>query len=491
MTQTEAPRRLDRLPIAEVTFAIPAQKFSVTCAISTQETLPVVTEFSIRMIHACGTMSPEQLQAFFGFTEKETAAVIATLLDERLVRWDDDKLGLTPQALALFLESIDNVPRCFRIQEWSGDVYFELISFSPIKRIRGSGRSRALVDLRPTDRERESQTRYWAERAFQEHFRTICRKERAEIYKISEMEPGERLSLPLSVTFSVSLDGRAELRRSLTDETLEERIEFSTAVSDEIAKGTTKGNDGLWPILEHFGISMPTDCMTDGQFDLARYLDYTQVLGKNPFGEGAKPLIGALYLAENRKNIVDTIRLQRQINETAGSGPRLELPICWLAPDVSFWSRTNTARSFVRDIERATKPAPQAAPDSTEEFNDKDLALRTLLPPGRVPDQRSRIAYRAAIPGAMELAGQVFDGKTEILWMPGVFVTVLYHFHIDSPIPIPIGFLSTNPKHLAAAREIVVNEVIAKQTVYDLGNASGGRGNDFTESLACFGQYEQ
>jgi hypothetical protein len=117
MTATEPQRRLDRLPVAEVTFAIPAQKFAVTCAISTQETLPVVTEFSIRMIHACGTMSPEQLQDFFGFTEKETAAVIGTLLDERLVRWDDDQLGLTPQALALFLESVDNVPRCFRIQE--------------------------------------------------------------------------------------------------------------------------------------------------------------------------------------------------------------------------------------------------------------------------------------------------------------------------------------------------------------------------------------
>ena len=102
MTATEVPRRLDHLPVAELTFAIPAQKFAVTCAISTQETLPVVTEFSIRMIHACGTMSPEQLQAFFGFTEKQTAAVITTLHDERLVRWDDDQFGLTPQALALF-----------------------------------------------------------------------------------------------------------------------------------------------------------------------------------------------------------------------------------------------------------------------------------------------------------------------------------------------------------------------------------------------------
>lgn len=489
MTPSEAPGRLDRLPVAEVTFAIPAQKFAVTCAISTEETLPVVTEFSIRMIHACGTMGPEQLQTFFGFTEKETSAVIATLLDERLVRWDEDQLGLTPKALALFLESVDNVPRCFRIQEWSGDVYFELISLSPIKRMRGSGRSRALVDLRPADRERESRTRYWAERAFQEHFRTICRKERAEIYKISEMEPGERLSLPLSVTFSISLDGRAELRRSLSDVTLEERIEFSTAISDELAKGTTKKNDGLGALLERFRISIPSDCTTDGKLDLPKYLDYTHVLGKNPFGEEAKPLIGALYLPENRKTIVDTIRLQREINEATGHGPTLNIPICWLAPDVYLWGRTTAARAFVRNVERATRPTLQTNEES-EELSEKDLALRTLLPPGRVLDQRRRIAYRAAIPGAMELSAEVLDGKTEVFWVPGVFVVVLYHYHHEGPIPIPIGFVSTHPEHLTIARDLIVNDVIGNQTAYDLSNTAGGIGNDCTESLACFAPYE-
>ena len=486
MTATEPQKRLERLPVAEVTFAIPAQKFAVTCAITTQETLPVVTEFSIRMIHACGTMSPEQLQNFFGFTEKETAAVIGTLLDERLVRWDDDQLGLTPQALALFLESVDNVPRCFRIQEWSGDVYFELISLSPIKRSRGSGRSRALIDLRPADHERESRTRYWGERAFQEHFRTICRKERAEIYKISEMEPGERLSVPLSVTFSVSLDGRAELRRSLSDVTLEERIDFSTAISDELAQGTQKNNNGLQPLLDRFRITMPNECTTDGNLDLPRYLDYTHVLGKNPFGDDTKPLIGALYLPDNRKTITGMIKLQREINEATGHGPTLNTPMCWLAPDVSFWGRTTAARAFVREIERSTKPTPQATPEETEELPETQLALRTLLQPGRVPDQRSRIAYRTAIPGAMELASDVLDGKTEVFWVPGVFVVVLYHFHLDGPIPVPIGFFSTNAEHLAIARNLIVNEVLAKQTVYDLSNTAGGIGKDCTESLECF-----
>ena len=78
--------------------------------------------------------------------------------------------------------------------------------------------------------------------------------------------------------------------------------------------------------------------------------------------------------------------------------------------------------------------------------------MRTLLPPGRLNDNKSRIAYRGAIPGAMDLGAEVFDGKIEIFWVPDTFVVVLYHYHLDGPIPIPIGFLSTDPDHLAIAR---------------------------------------
>ena len=67
MTPTD--RHLDRLPFSEITFAIPAQKFGVTCAVSTEETLPVVTEFAIRLVYIASRLTPAQLQQFFGFSE--------------------------------------------------------------------------------------------------------------------------------------------------------------------------------------------------------------------------------------------------------------------------------------------------------------------------------------------------------------------------------------------------------------------------------------
>ena len=41
----------------EITFAVPAQQFGITCSLSTEEALPVVTEFALRVIHVCETMT--------------------------------------------------------------------------------------------------------------------------------------------------------------------------------------------------------------------------------------------------------------------------------------------------------------------------------------------------------------------------------------------------------------------------------------------------
>ncbi len=122
------------LAVDEITFAIPAQSFDISCSISAEEALPVVTEFALRITHVCGLVSPVQLQNYFGYSEKETAAVVKALLDERLIQWHEDQLELTPYSKARFQDSSDDLPRFFKIQDWNGSVVFDLISFSPAER---------------------------------------------------------------------------------------------------------------------------------------------------------------------------------------------------------------------------------------------------------------------------------------------------------------------------------------------------------------------
>ncbi|MGT8944235.1 hypothetical protein ACSZUQ_23855, partial [Salmonella enterica subsp. enterica serovar Newport] len=155
------------LAVDEITFAIPAQSFAIECSISAEEALPVVTEFALRIAYVCGTLSPVQIQDFFGFTKKETDAIIQTLLNERLIKWNEDELlELTSYALTRFQDSSDHLPRFFKIQEWSSEVIFDLISFSPAGRPNRLKRVNSLVELAARNIERQSKTIQYAEQAF-------------------------------------------------------------------------------------------------------------------------------------------------------------------------------------------------------------------------------------------------------------------------------------------------------------------------------------
>jgi hypothetical protein len=490
MSDQRTDAKQDRRPFAEIMFAIPAQRFAITCAISTEETMPVVTEFAMRMIYTCGTVGPAQLQTFFGFSDKEASAVIRTLVDEGLVRWEEEQLALTPQALERFLESPDKVPRCFRIQEWTGDVFFELISFRPIK--RGSARSRALVELRVPDSKKESKTIYWAERAFQENFREICRKRHAEIYKISEMDAGERASLSLPCNFTVSIDGRCEIQRSIPDATLEESLEFSAAISDALAKGVRSPNKGLAEMFSGFKIDLPFECLTGGEFDLARYLDYVYVLGRNPYPAGARPFLGSPFLRDNRKAIIDQLSAVPKRSEEAIPASGSLPPICWLAPNVPLWGRTTATRNFIQTMDRFVKGSADLPPGSGDEEADErdEVAVTTIVSSSQVLDPKLRAAYRAAIPGGVDLDTTVLDGKIELFWVPGELVVVLYHYHADHPIPIPVGFISTHPDHLSRVRDLIVNDAIGSRPAYDLTPGTGGFGKESTYRVQKFKEYK-
>src|SRR5262249_25489850 len=148
----------------------------------------------------------------------------------------------------------------------------------------------------------------WAERAFQENFREISRKRKAEIYKISEMEAGERTSLSLPCNFTVSIDGRCEIRRSIPDAALEDSLGFSEAISDALATASRSPNTGLTGVLSRFDIELPRECWSGRDFDLARYLDYVYVLGRNPYPLGARPFLGSPFLKDNRTIILDELR---------------------------------------------------------------------------------------------------------------------------------------------------------------------------------------
>ena len=464
---------VDRVPYAEITVGLPAQRFGINCAVTVEETLPVVNEFAIRMIQTCGALSPTHLQGFFGFSDREIEVVVRGLQEEKLVRWEEENLALTSYALTKFLESPDGVPRCVRLKEWNGDARFDLISYSLLDGRVVPTNLRAVVEVVGCDPDRDSRTAYWAERSFQDHFHDLVPQQtRMQIYKISEIEPKERFLAPLSCTFQVSLDGSPEVHRSLPDKNLEDDPLIAQAISDVLSKCQRRSNQGLVEVLRYFGVWDKSAFAQDGGLNFARYLDLVHIVKGNPFGHNVTPMTGALYLPGNRRELKDKLSL---ITELYSSSPGRRT-VYWLAPDVPLWGRSLSTRSFVGELRRFAKGGPNApAPSIDVEEPSERPAVRTFVQPGRIQERAAVRAYSDAVPDGVGLSRSIMDGNVEVLWIPGELVCVLYHYQTEHAIPVPIGFYSTDTELIERARTLFVDEVVNQKDIYELKNADTGR----------------
>jgi hypothetical protein len=333
---SEEQQLREYLAIDEVTFAVPAQSFAIACAISAEETLPVVTEFALRIAYVCGDLSPVQIQEFFGFSKKETDAVLQALLGERLIQWNEDRLELTSYAMARFQDSSDHLPRFFKIQDWSAEVVFDLISFHPAGRPDRLKRVRYQVELGMRNLDKQSRTIQYAEQAFQQHFRQICKKDKAEIYKISAVDAGERFSIPLPCVFHLDLEGQTSVRRDIGDESFGDRLEIAEAISDALAHRGTGNNDRLRDFIRTFDDGLIARYASQNAFDLRRYVQDVHLTQSAAYDDArVTPLLGALYLKRNAETVLGRLKseLERVVKspdvvvEGEDKGPAEPMPL--------------------------------------------------------------------------------------------------------------------------------------------------------------------
>ena len=466
MITLEERQLREYLAVDEVTFAIPAQSFAISCSISAEEALPVVTEFALRIAYVCGTLSPEQLQDFFGFSKKEMDAVLDSLLDERLLQWSDDHLELTSYALARFeAASSDNLPRFFKIQDWSAEVVFDLISFNPAGRPSRLKRVSWQVELAMRNVDKQSRTKQYAEQSFQQNFHQICNKDKAEIYKISAIDAGERFSIPLSCKFQLDLDGQTSLRRDIDDEDFGNRLEIAEAITDALADYEKRENERLREFIEVFDGALLQRYVTADSFDLRRYVQdvhLSRLVRTND--ERVVPILGAMYLPRNADLLIERIQAAMpsaeidkesssanvessdvEINQQASaSKPTSAL---WWAPQSSLWARTSKAKELAIKIDSLLKPKEESATSSG--------VYAAVLKPRHFPKERLHM-YKNHFKRLLATDVTLMDGSLELLIVPDTLVCAMFHFHLaHHAVAVPIGYLSSVPEHVAIASRLV------------------------------------
>lgn len=480
MITAEEQQLRERLALDEITFAVPAQSFAISCAISAEETLPVVTEFALRIAYVCGDLSPVQIQEFFGFSKKETDAVVQALLGERLIQWTDDRLELTSYAMARFQDSSDHLPRFFKIQDFSAEVVFDLISFHPAGRPDRLKRVRFQVELGMRNTDKQSRTIQYAEQAFQQHFRHICKKEKAEIYKISAVDAGERFSIPLPCVFHLDLDGQTSVRRDIGDESFGERLEIAEAISDALAHRGAGNNDLLRDFIRIFDDKLIERYAAQDCFDLRRYVEDVHLTKRTAYDDArVTPILGSLYLKRNAELVLGQLNseLERlaQTSEAAikgedpagpevhggdevptGSGQGARRDGLWWAPESTLWARSRSAREFSLGMERALASKAARAADATP-------CLRVLLPGDRRSAKERLGVYWDHFPRLLGADVSLLEGTLELLIVPDILVCALFHFHLaHQPIGIPMGFVSTREDHIQTAAAMLSGKVLGK-----------------------------
>ena len=481
----------DRLAVNEITFAIPAQSFAISCAISAEEALPVVTEFALRIAYVCGSLSPTQIQEFFGFSSKETDAVIQALLSERLIQWNDDQLELTSYALTRFQDSSDNLPRFFKIQDWSAEVVFDLISFNPAGRTSRLKRVRSQVELATRDFDKQSRTIQFAEQSFQRNFPQICTKEKAEIYKISSVDPGERFSIPLPCVFHLDLSGSPTVARNIDDESFGSRLEIAEAVSDALADEEQGNNESMRDFIRTFEDGLLDQYVADDTFDLRRYAQDVHLTKAARYADDrVTPMLGALHLQRNADMLLarlhaelsrddapahehseaDAVAREAAAEATAPvPTPAAHHDPLWWAPQSSLWARSRTAHDLAKNIDALLQPQREGAEGV------RAGAVLVVVPGDRRASRKRLSVYLDQFPRLFGADISLLNGNLELLLIPERLVCAMYHFHLaHQAIAVPLGFLSSHPDHLRAASALVSKRIGGNPGAFVAARDEGG-----------------
>jgi hypothetical protein len=260
---------------------------------------------------------------------------------------------------------------------------------------------------------------------------------------------------------------------------MEDRSEIAQAISDVLGGSPRRSSAGLEDALRLLGVWQTSEFAKRGSFDLARYLDLAHVAKRNPFGCDVTPITGAFYLPDNRRLLKDRLTLLAELRPAA-----LSRGVYWLAPDVQFWGRSLSTRSFIWDIRRIARgPASSTLPEVESDEENAWPEVRTFVQPGRLTDRRTLRAYSDAVPHGVALRSAVLDGNVEVLWVPDEFVATLYHYQADHAIPVPVGFFSSAPDQLYAAKRLFADEVLNQRDCHELKNADSNKAKSAEDEM--------
>lgn len=444
-----------KVQLNRVSFGLPVKAFFIDYTVSQKRQLPVVKEFIVRVLHSLGSSPVSLIQTYFGFTTSETQAVLDDLVEESLIKWNDDEIELTTHALENFEEVEGNMlPRFFEVVDKTDTVFFELTEFRMLsKSVQRSGLSSMSISLSlPDDCYQKLNDK--ARSAFDsnfEHFRAAVKGEdifsdREELYKINHVNVKYDLTIPIPVEYFIDTNSPNVLHTGYEDPSLDEWDTTKSLFNHMDSAVSSSSNGNLAKDFNKYLSATDDPILIKYWDDSADKLNIELLLKHHELGtanhtKDTQLIVGNLYTDFNSSAI------HKQLKEVFAHKPRSS-GLIWLTnADSGTWGRTHQLIAFIDSItslfdkRKKTSEAIMVIPclSKQESFNQRNVFKQ--------------------IDAKLLDCEQRFGGDgCEVLLIPNIMVACLYHYPLSDSrnISLPVGYISFAPELIESVTQNII-----------------------------------
>lgn len=445
-----------------ITFGLPIETFRIEAYIALDERLPVVTEFVLRLLRICGRVPIHALRDYFGFTDSEALAVVESLSRQGLIELIEDDIQLSLFAIERFEDAGGDYPRFNKVELKKDTVTFDLISFTPLRSVNGELADNIIKLSAADDVLGESRER--ARIAYRQRYPEIAamrndlRDKSFGVHSVEDIESKKRSYLPIPVSFAIDQEGQIERKVDAAFERMAppDLVQFvNEEVTAVIPKTISLGVPGLEEFIKAFDLKLMEQYLTGKKFDLTGYLADVHVTRNAKYPKGMDTFFGNIYLHENVERIVARVHDRREGKRRHG---KLLMPIAWLAPEYELWGRGDSFSKAVAQFSNALKTGGSS--DSLFLFANAEQGQENEVAARFRGQQFGELHFSRPV----LKDGPLMAGRVELLLYPTAFMVGIYHLSLpgSSGLWIPIGFISSIPKHLDIAHKLI-NGVMARQ----------------------------
>jgi len=446
----------------EIDFLLPAQRFNIQYSYVTQQGLPFIREYVLRLVHVA-PMTKTHIMTYLGLSGREVGEAVSDLIErDELQLTSHGRLTLTTKSQDYFNEMGES-PQLSVVFDSGATLTFELAGYSCIGNGPSFDKWRNGISLQ-VESSQVSQSEVLAEKHFHLRFHEILEKgyltralsegaRKPSVYTVNSVNRLGKLPIRLPTEFSIDLDGTPVERDDF--EGLSDSEAVHNLITTALSKGQKANNThNIAMAMSIIGDDETFTLLNESTVDVTLFL-HKRVQEDNGTGK-RRTILGPIYSQANWSQFVELLSplLEARINNEAKEGSDRFI---WIAPSDPYWGKSSRCADSISDIVSKAKT------------KQKRLFTPVIFVPMHgVDDSRTRNYWArelaVAVPHLRGLREGFLEGDVEVLYLENEIVVVSYHISKPDSLPVslPIGFISTDKTVIAGVSRLVKDYVEGK-----------------------------